>query len=70
MCLTHYEKEKVNALLIMYSIFFTNLMMIDGEGHVSKGTSPFILIVGSFTPDQVIEILDGFLNTVRILGYL
>lgn len=54
----------------MYSIFFTNLMMIDGEGHVSKGTSPFILIVGSFTPDQVIEILDGFLNTVRILGYL
>ncbi|KAL7315601.1 hypothetical protein PS15m_004798 [Mucor circinelloides] len=36
----------------------------EGEGHVSRGsTSPFILIVGSFTPDQVVEILDGFLNT-------
>ncbi|KAI9250362.1 hypothetical protein EDC94DRAFT_637064 [Helicostylum pulchrum] len=35
----------------------------DGEGHVSKGSTPFILIVGSFTPDQVVEILDGFLNT-------
>ncbi|KAI8637256.1 hypothetical protein BD408DRAFT_424858 [Parasitella parasitica] len=36
----------------------------EGEGHVSRSsTTPFILIVGSFTPDQVVEILDGFLNT-------
>ncbi|KAI8052598.1 calcium-activated BK potassium channel alpha subunit-domain-containing protein [Gilbertella persicaria] len=35
----------------------------DGEGHVSRGTRPFILIVGSFMLDQVVEILDGFLNT-------
>ncbi|KAI9470065.1 MAG: hypothetical protein EXX96DRAFT_588656 [Benjaminiella poitrasii] len=35
----------------------------DGEGHVNKNISPFILIVGSsFTQDQVVEILDGFLN--------
>ncbi|KAI7905603.1 uncharacterized protein BX663DRAFT_500307 [Cokeromyces recurvatus] len=35
----------------------------DGEGHVRKSIAPFILIVGtSFTPDQVIEILDGFFN--------
>lgn len=26
---------------------------------------PFILLVGSFRPEQVTEILDGFLNTVR-----
>ncbi|CAO3675660.1 unnamed protein product [Rhizopus microsporus] len=34
----------------------------EGEGHVSKGSTPFILIVGSFKFDQVVEILDGFLN--------
>ncbi|KAI8979379.1 hypothetical protein BDF20DRAFT_974315 [Mycotypha africana] len=35
---------------------------LEGEGHVSRNTAPFILIVGSFTPDQAIELLDGFLN--------
>lgn len=40
-------------------------MLIDGEGHVSRRTAPFILIVGSFLPDQVVEILDGFINTVK-----
>ncbi|KAI8886667.1 voltage-gated potassium channel [Backusella circina FSU 941] len=35
----------------------------DGFGHVSKGSTPFILIVGSFTPEQAMEILNGFLNT-------
>ncbi|CAO3703026.1 unnamed protein product [Rhizopus stolonifer] len=34
----------------------------EGQGHVSKGSTPFILIVGSFKFDQVVEILDGFLN--------
>ncbi|ORY96781.1 hypothetical protein BCR43DRAFT_439453 [Syncephalastrum racemosum] len=34
----------------------------DGGGHVAKGTIPFILIVGTFRPEQVEEILDGFLN--------
>ncbi|CAO3617854.1 unnamed protein product [Cunninghamella echinulata] len=34
----------------------------DGGGHVSKGSLPFILIVGSFTPGQVNDILDGFLD--------
>ncbi|CAO3626501.1 unnamed protein product [Cunninghamella blakesleeana] len=34
----------------------------DGGGHVSKGSLPFILIVGSFTPTQVNEILNGFLD--------
>lgn len=39
--------------------------ILEGEGHVSKGSTPFILIVGSFKFDQVVEILDGFLNKVR-----
>ncbi|KAI9307677.1 hypothetical protein BJ944DRAFT_157570 [Cunninghamella echinulata] len=34
----------------------------DGGGHVSKGSLPFILIVGSFTPGQVNDILNGFLD--------
>ncbi|KAI8884052.1 voltage-gated potassium channel [Backusella circina FSU 941] len=42
----------------------------DGEGHVSKNAIPFILIVGSFTPDQATEILDGFLNTENPQNHL
>ncbi|KAG1573936.1 hypothetical protein G6F50_002400 [Rhizopus delemar] len=34
----------------------------EGAGHVSEASTPFILIVGSFRFDQVVEILDGFLN--------
>ncbi|KAG0194894.1 hypothetical protein DFQ28_002969 [Apophysomyces sp. BC1034] len=34
----------------------------DGGGYVSKGDMPFILIVGTFTPEQANDILDGFLN--------
>ncbi|KAI9254039.1 calcium-activated BK potassium channel alpha subunit-domain-containing protein [Sporodiniella umbellata] len=34
----------------------------EGQGHVSKDAAPFILIVGSLKYDQVVEILDGFLN--------
>ncbi|CAO3628322.1 unnamed protein product [Cunninghamella echinulata] len=34
----------------------------DGGGHVQKSAVPFILIIGSFIPEQVNDILDGFLN--------
>ncbi|KAI8089736.1 uncharacterized protein BX664DRAFT_264101 [Halteromyces radiatus] len=34
----------------------------DGGGHVSAGSLPFILIVGSFRPEQVNDILGGFLD--------
>jgi hypothetical protein len=37
----------------------------EGAGHVSETSTPFILIVGSFRFDQVVEILDGFLNKVN-----
>ncbi|ORE09517.1 hypothetical protein BCV72DRAFT_248143 [Rhizopus microsporus var. microsporus] len=42
----------------------------EGEGHVSKGSTPFILIVGSFKFDQVVEILDGFLNKESVQFHL
>ncbi|KAG0194933.1 potassium channel, sub T, member 2 [Apophysomyces sp. BC1034] len=42
----------------------------DGGGHVSKGSIPFILIVGSFAAEQVNELLDGFLNTENAAGRL
>ena len=32
---------------------------------MNHGVLPFILIVGAFRPDQVNEILDGFLNRVK-----
>ncbi|GAA5796488.1 hypothetical protein HPULCUR_001860 [Helicostylum pulchrum] len=35
----------------------------DWGGYVSEASKPFILLVGSFRPEQVTEILDGFLNT-------
>ncbi|CAO3664178.1 unnamed protein product [Rhizopus microsporus] len=35
----------------------------DWGGYVSESSKPFILLVGSFRPEQVTEILDGFLNT-------
>lgn len=38
---------------------------LDWGGYVSESSKPFILLVGSFRPEQVTEILDGFLNTVR-----
>ncbi|KAI8068368.1 hypothetical protein BC940DRAFT_238176 [Gongronella butleri] len=34
----------------------------DGGGHVSKGSLPFILIVGTLRPEQVNDILNGFLD--------
>ncbi|KAI7863740.1 hypothetical protein BDF14DRAFT_1733553 [Spinellus fusiger] len=37
----------------------------EGGGHVSRGAIPFILIVGSFNPEQANDILDGFLNTAK-----
>ncbi|RCH92283.1 potassium channel, sub T, member 1, partial [Rhizopus stolonifer] len=37
----------------------------DWGGHVSDSAKPFILLVGSFRPEQVTEILDGFLNTAK-----
>ncbi|CAO3633858.1 unnamed protein product [Cunninghamella blakesleeana] len=42
----------------------------DGGGHVQKSSVPFILIIGSFTPDQAREILDGFLNQENSEQYL
>lgn len=36
----------------------------DWGGYVSESSMPFILLVGSFRPEQVTDILDGFLNTV------
>jgi hypothetical protein len=38
---------------------------LDWGGYVSETSKPFILLVGSFRPEQVTDILDGFLNTVR-----
>ncbi|CEP14358.1 hypothetical protein [Parasitella parasitica] len=35
----------------------------DWGGYVSESHMPFILLVGVFRPEQVTEILDGFLNT-------
>lgn len=35
----------------------------DWGGYVSESSMPFILLVGSFRPEQVTDILDGFLNT-------
>ncbi|KAI8643141.1 hypothetical protein BD408DRAFT_415336 [Parasitella parasitica] len=35
----------------------------DWGGYVSESHMPFILLVGVFHPEQVTEILDGFLNT-------
>lgn len=32
---------------------------------MSESHMPFILLVGVFRPEQVTEILDGFLNTVN-----
>jgi hypothetical protein len=45
---------------MLLAIMFT----VDGGGHVSKGSMPFILIVGSFRPEQVSDILSGFLDRV------
>ncbi|KAI8388327.1 uncharacterized protein BYT42DRAFT_559714 [Radiomyces spectabilis] len=42
----------------------------DGGGHIGKGSMPFILIVGTFTPDQVNEIVDGFVNTENAESHL
>jgi hypothetical protein len=44
--------------------FLLLLLFIDGGGHVTKGSLPFILIVGSFRPEQVNDILNGFLDRV------
>ncbi|KAL0076019.1 hypothetical protein J3Q64DRAFT_1643136 [Phycomyces blakesleeanus] len=42
----------------------------DGGGHVGRGAIPFILIVGSFTTEQAIAILDGFLNVENAESHL
>ncbi|KAI8394175.1 uncharacterized protein BYT42DRAFT_488398 [Radiomyces spectabilis] len=42
----------------------------EGGGCVSKGAMPFILIVGVFRPDQVNDILEGFLNRENKEAYL
>ncbi|KAI8332270.1 calcium-activated BK potassium channel alpha subunit-domain-containing protein [Chlamydoabsidia padenii] len=42
----------------------------DGGGHVSKGSMPFILIVGSFRPEQVNDILGGFLDREHAESHL
>ncbi|ORZ13209.1 hypothetical protein BCR42DRAFT_72769 [Absidia repens] len=42
----------------------------DGGGHVSKGSLPFILIVGSFRPEQVNDILSGFLDREHAESHL
>lgn len=65
-----YRKEKVNQekknrARKHRSVTNKPNYILEGEGHVSKGSTPFILIVGSFKFDQVVEILDGFLNKVR-----
>lgn len=43
------------------------LIILDWGGYVSEASMPFILIVGSFRPEQVTEILEGFLNTVKYI---
>lgn len=49
-----------------YRVFHAYLLylILEWGGYVSENTKPFILLVGSFRPEQVTEILDGFLNTV------
>lgn len=42
------------------------LVTVDWGGYVSESHMPFILLVGVFRPEQVTEILDGFLNTVML----
>ncbi|KAI8145288.1 calcium-activated BK potassium channel alpha subunit-domain-containing protein [Fennellomyces sp. T-0311] len=42
----------------------------DGGGQVSHGVLPFILIIGAFRPEQVSEILDGFLNRENAESHL
>ncbi|KAI8981829.1 hypothetical protein BDF20DRAFT_863480 [Mycotypha africana] len=42
----------------------------DWGGYVSVSSMPFILIVGSFRPEQVTEILDGFLNVENTQPHL
>ncbi|KAI7848773.1 hypothetical protein BDC45DRAFT_522289 [Circinella umbellata] len=56
----------VTSLAVLPSLITDVLATVrkrnDGGGHVNHGVLPFILIVGAFRPDQVNEILDGFLN--------
>ncbi|KAG0945687.1 hypothetical protein G6F57_003887 [Rhizopus arrhizus] len=42
----------------------------DWGGYVSDSSKPFILIIGSFRPEQVTEILDGFLNAENTKPHL
>ncbi|KAI9009305.1 hypothetical protein CLU79DRAFT_806279 [Phycomyces nitens] len=64
----------VISLAVLPSLLADSLSTLrkrqDGGGSVSKGTMPFILIVGTFTPEQANDILDGFLNREHIETHL
>ncbi|KAL0097216.1 calcium-activated BK potassium channel alpha subunit-domain-containing protein [Phycomyces blakesleeanus] len=64
----------VISLAVLPSLLADSLSTLrkrqDGGGSVSKGTLPFILIVGTFTPEQANDILDGFLNREHIDTHL
>ncbi|KAI7868459.1 hypothetical protein BDF14DRAFT_1793440 [Spinellus fusiger] len=64
----------VISLAVLPSLLADSLSTLrkrqDGGGYVSKGAVPFILIVGTFTPEQVSDILDGFLNAEHTQSHL
>ncbi|KAF7729991.1 potassium channel, sub T, member 2 [Apophysomyces ossiformis] len=69
---THASRLVMMALIVVSlsvlprllgGVFETLHKQSGGGGHVAKGSIPFILIIGSFTAEQVTELLDGFLNT-------
>lgn len=56
--------RKRNGNYIRISPCFLYMHSVDWGDSVSESAKPFILLVGSFRPEQVTEILEGFLNTV------
>jgi hypothetical protein len=52
---------------MLHSCCLLSFFFLDWGGWVDDSALPFILIIGTFRPEQVVEILDGFLNSVSLL---
>ncbi|KAI8100213.1 uncharacterized protein BX664DRAFT_311105 [Halteromyces radiatus] len=53
------KKKKSDYGILIIILLFS---LVEGIGFVGKETSPFILFIDSFTPEQFNDILDGFLD--------
>ncbi|KAI9498900.1 calcium-activated BK potassium channel alpha subunit-domain-containing protein [Zychaea mexicana] len=71
-CETAFASTNYSIIDSLYFVMVTlsTLGYGGGGGHVNHGVLPFILIIGAFRPDQVSEILDGFLNRENAESHL